>query len=36
MWQYENSVETDIFIDKFENEATTLEGKFLEQTSQNK
>jgi len=36
MWQNENGVEVDIFIEKFEAEATALEGKFLEHTSNKK
>lgn len=33
MWQHENSVEVDIFVEKVESEATALEGKFLEHIS---
>jgi len=36
IWQNENTVEVDIFIEKFEAEATGLEGKFLQHISSNK
>ena len=35
-WQNENKVEVEIFIEKFEVEATGLEGKFLQHISTNK
>jgi len=32
IWRHENGLEFDIFVEKFEQESTTLEGEFLEHT----